>query len=566
MTKIIKFFTNNLFAYVFLVLMLIIMSFLLIKNAHDDSATTDEPIHILTGYEYWKGVFTVNPEHPPLGKQLAAIPLNFIVKPLLPVDQKFTSAINNFYYDSWVETKSYAQNWLYNTFGNNPDEIVFAARMIVALATILLGIIIFFVSYKWYGKTTSLISIFLFSLSPIFLTHGHLANTDVWMTLGYFSAVFSFAWYLENPKLYKMLLAAIIFSIALLLKFSAVLLIPVFVLLWLVKFHTSNKDNKYSWKKFIEVTFVFLVISLFIIWADYGFPMNFAPRSELNSVYSYTNKPLQILAPVLQHLPMPLYFKGLIMVFSSSLANRTAFILGHFFSGGVWYYFIIAFLVKEPLSLIILLFSGIFYWIFRKRKLEFHDWVLIIPVSVYLLASLASKLNIGIRHLLPIYPFIFIFIGYFVSELYEKYKNASKQKFLIFNFIILILFVWYLFANISIYPYYMTYFNELAGGPKNGVKLLSDSNIDWGQDMKRLANWLKEQNITEPIKMEYFWSGYLQPKYYGINFTTLEQNSPLQKGWIAVGASALQGQEFYWLNNYQPIQIIGNSIYVYKID
>jgi hypothetical protein len=111
----------------------------------------------------------------------------------------------------------------------------------------------------------------------------------------------------------------------------------------------------------------------------------------------------------------------------------------------------------------------------------------------------------------------------------------------------------------------MTYFNELAGGSKNGAKYLADSNIDWGQDMKRLANWLRDNNISEQIKMEYFWSGKLQPKYYGINFVELEKNNPNQKGWIAIGASALYMPEYTWLNSYEPVERVGNSINIYHV-
>ena len=560
-----KFFKSNIFAYIFVIILVGVMAFLLIKNAKDDSATTDEPIHILSGYEYWQKNYSVNPEHPPLGKQIATLPLELIIKPTLPIDIKFERAMNDYYYDSWNETRSYAQNWLYNTSGNNPDKIVFSARLMVVFATIFFAIALFFITRKWYGKTASLITVFLFCLSPIILTHGHLANTDMWMTIGYFLAIFSLVWLLENPKISRIIIAAIIFSIALLLKFSAVLLVPVLALLWLAKYYYSKKDQKYSWYNFIKTTFVFLMVSLLFIWADYGFPTRFAPKLIHSSNYSYTNIPLQTLAPILQHLPIPIYLKGLIMVFSSTLSYRNAFILGHSFSSGVWYYFPFAFLVKEPLSLLILLFSGIFYWIFRKRKLEFRDWILIIPVSIYLLTSVTSKLNIGIRHLMPIYPFIFIFIGYFVSEFYEKYRSVYRTKLFTFYFLLFTLLAWYFYANILIYPYYMTYFNELAGGPKNGPNLLSDSNIDWGQDMKRLSNWLDEQNITEPIKMEYFWSGYIQPEYYGINFVSLEQNNPNQKGWIAIGTSALQVPEFNWLQNYQPTKIIGNSLYIYYV-
>jgi len=557
-------FSKKVIIYLALFLMLFIMSLLLIKNAYDDSATTDEPIHILTGYEYWQGTFSVNPEHPPLGKQIAAIPLNFI-KPVMPADANFQKAINDYYYDSWQETRAYAENWLYDTTGNNPDKIITLARLSVVAFTIILGIIIFFTARRWYGAAPAIIAVFFYAFSPLILTHGHLANTDLWMCFGFFISIFSFAWFLEKPNLFKMIVAAVCFSAAILFKFSAVVLVLVLSILWFIKYKKADNKTQYSFKKFIVIAIVFCIISLFLIWADYSFPLNSAPAFNNQSGLSYTNKPLQVLSPILEHLPLPEYFKGVTMLFTTSLSSRPAYILGNYLYNGVWYYFPLAFLVKEPLSLLILFFSAIASWILWKKKLEFRDWVLILPIIIYFALALVSKLNIGLRHLLPIYPFIFIFIGYFISELFHRVKG-NRKLLTTFYLSLAVLFAWYLYANISIYPYYMTYFNELAGGAKNGWKILADSNMDWGQDMKRLAAWVKEENIQEPIKMGYFWSGYSEPKYYGINYIQLKANDPSQKGYIVVGASTLYKPEFAWLKNYKPIKIIGNSVFVYKIE
>lgn len=558
-----KYFNNNLAIIIIVIFLVTIMSLLLVKNARDDSATTDEPIHILSGYEYWQGVFSVNPEHPPLGKQIAALPLKFI-KPILPFDPKFQSAIGDVYYDSWQETRNYAQSWLYNTVGNNPDEIVFNARIMVVIFTVILGFVIFFIANKWYGKTAGIIAVFLYAFSPLILTHGHLANTDLWMTLGFFVSVFSFAWHLEKPSIAKMILAAIFFALAMLFKFSAVILVPVLVFLWFAKYRTSSNKIQCSIKNFIAITLVFLITSFALIWVDYGLTKDSAPKLFLNNQYVYTNQVLLKLAPELSILPLPQYFKGLIMVFSTNLSSRPTYILGHFFQSGVWYYFPIAFLSKEPLSFIIMLAGSIIYLVYKRKRLEFKDWLIIIPVGIYLLVALFSKLNIGIRHIMPIYPFLFILVGYFVSELYT-YVKKSKKLLIIYSLSFVALFAWYLYANISVYPYYMTYFNELAGGTKNGGNILTDSNIDWGQDTKRLSDWLKSENVQEPIKIHYDWSGDYQLKYYGINFTNLEENNPNQKGWIAIGVSDLQKPEYAWLKQHEPFKMIGNSLYVYNI-
>jgi hypothetical protein len=552
------------FAHFLVVLMLAVMGGLLVKNARDDSATTDEPIHILSGYEYWHGIFTVNPEHPPLGKQLAALPLIFI-RPNLPANSEFTNALSDFYYDSWAETKAYARHWLYGTPGNNPDQIVFAARMVVVIFTLILGGLLFVVSRGWYGTAAGLIAVFLFAFSPTLLAHGHLANTDLWATLGFFLGVFGFAWYLERPTLARMIIAATAFATALLLKSSSIALIPICAILWWIKYYSSKQHPLYGVKRFLLTAIVFFFVALSAIWADYGFPMHAAPPLTAHAMARDRDNSLAVLAPLLQHSPVALYFKALIMTTTAIFSDRSAYCLGHFYTGGVWYYFPLAFLVKEPLALLILLIAGTVFWPGWKRPVEFHDWVLIVPVFFYAGVSLFPQMNIGIRHLLPIYPFLFIFIGYSLSKFLTRYKAPSRKVFLASWGVLSLLLGWYLYANISIYPYYLTYFNQLAGGPVKGVRVLADSNIDWGQDMKRLSRWLRKQDIRGPVKMQYFWSDAVQANYYGISFVPLEKNHPTESGWVVIGATDLQRPEFNWLKQYSPTKIIGNSVYVYKL-
>jgi len=539
------------------------MAFFMTMAMKGDSATTDETIHVLSGYEYWRGRFTVNPEHPPLGKQIATIGLD-LLKPIMPINQRYEKAIKDYYYDSWAETREYSQKWLFKTVGNNAEQIVNSARTIVIIFTIILAIIMFFVARKWYGWLAALISVFLFAFSPVILTHGHLANTDLWMTLGFFISIFSFAYYLEKPHWWRLVLAAVCFALAILFKFSAVLLIPILVILWFVYRAKSQDRKNYSLKSFSILLLTFILISGFLIWADYGFPRHFAPPFVADPAFTYTNKPLRVLAPILTHLPVPEYFKGLVMVFATSVSERPAYLLGHFSAGGWWYYFPLAFLVKEPLPFILVLLSGLGCWIGWRKKLEFKDWLLVIPPAFYLLITLFTKLNIGIRHLMPIYPFLFIFAGYFISELFTRYKKSLITYYLLL-ITLAIMAVWYLSASICIYPYFMTYFNELAGGPRNGAAILVDSNIDWGQDMKRLANWLKENDITDQIKMEYYWASADQVDYYGVNYVGLKESDPTQRGWIVIGVSSLQRPVFSWLKNYTPVKIIGNSVYVYYL-
>lgn len=556
--------TKKIFIFLIVFALLALMSFFMYSELKDDSPTTDETIHVLSGYEYWRNNFSVNPEHPPLGKQIATLPLIFI-KPIMQADQNYSLAINDYYYDSWKETRAYSQNWLFKTTGNNADKIVNSARTSVLIFTLVFGLIIFFISRYWYGTKTALLALFLYCFSPLILAHGHLANTDLWATLGFFIAIFGFVYYLIKPLIWRLVLAGFCFALAILFKFSMIILIPILLIIWLVYRYKSNDREKYNIKNLLLIFMAYGFIALLLAWIDYGFPTNFAPIFQHFSDHQYTNSLLIYASNILTYLPIPQFFKGLIMVIATSVSQRPAYLLGHLSNGGWWYYFPIAYLVKEPLSIIILLVMGIiFYFFIRKKHLEFKDWILIIPPAFYIFVTLFSKLNIGIRHILPIYPFIFIFVGYTISQILSLFKKRVIA-YRLSLITLAVLLIWYLFASLSVFPYFITYFNELAGGPKGGARILTDSNIDWGQDLKRLGQWLEKNNITEKIKLEYFWTGLDAPTYYGINYQSLEKNNPAQKGWIAIGISALQTKEFSWLKNYPPITIIGNSVYVFNI-
>ena len=145
-------------------------------------------------------------------------------------------------------------------------------------------------------------------------------------------------------------------------------------------------------------------------------------------------------------------------------------------------------------------------------------------------------------------------------------------------FLVAVLVLWLTVETVATYPHYLAYFNELAGGPANGYKYAADSNLDWGQDLKRLSRYVEENKIGK-IKLDYF--GGSKPEYYlGSKYEKLDAGNPSQRhGWLAVSATLLQGGRaratkgfdqntsyYRWLDNYEPATRIGYSIFVYKLD
>lgn len=185
-----------------------------------------------------------------------------------------------------------------------------------------------------------------------------------------------------------------------------------------------------------------------------------------------------------------------------------------------------------------------------KKKIKSHEVFLLIIVCSFLIAASFSKIQLGVRYILPVYPFLFILAG--------KSAELIKRKFLKWPFILLI--VWYLFAAISTWPHYLGYFNEFIGGPANGYRILRDSNVDWGQDLPSLSKYMLGHGIEE-VSLLYF--GEADPKTYGIKFKNLsekEKNEPGNKVY-AISANYLEGVD--WSKRYKVTAMAGYSIFIY---
>ena len=199
-------------------------------------------------------------------------------------------------------------------------------------------------------------------------------------------------------------------------------------------------------------------------------------------------------------------------------------------------------------------------------------------LATYWYTSIRANLNIGVRHLMPVYGFTFIILSGGLAAIYTAVKKKPNSLYA-FCLLLLVLFSWYFYENLSIYPYYLTYFNQAAGRPSNGYLYVVDSNLDWGQDLKRLTNWVEKNNISH-IYLDYFgWADqnyYLGNKVIRIyagkynNARDFLRDNPLG-GYIAVSATYFMGSRekpetsYAWLDNYKPVTIIGNSIFVWHI-
>jgi hypothetical protein len=233
--------------------------------------------------------------------------------------------------------------------------------------------------------------------------------------------------------------------------------------------------------------------------------------------------------------------------------------MGRYSNTGWWYYFPIAFLIKTPIPILILACLAFLAFWRTRRNWGDECFVVVLPVLFFFFCML-GKINIGLRYVLPVYPFLFVFVSRLAAP------AVLHRRFLAISLSLLL--GWFLASSISIYPHYLAYFNELIGGPSQGYKYLVDSNLDWGQDVKGLRDYLRENGIDKIWEYGFFPDVL---SYYGIDHKPLPVNGEGVNGYVAITAMDLQSvrrndkHTFDWLKRRRPVAQIGYSIFVYNV-
>jgi len=590
--------------YIVVVILLLVFA-ISIGTALGDAAIMDEVAHIPAGYSYIKYAdFRLNPEHPPLLKDLAGIPLQFLdVK--FPTDEKqWTTDPNGQWHAGW--------KFIYLP-GNDTEKILFWSRFPIILIALFLGFMIFKWSRELFGAKAGLLALTLYAFDPNILGHNHYVTTDLGIAAFLFFAFYFFYKYLREPNWKTIVLFGIFMGLAQLAKFSAVLMFPVFGLV-IVLYALSRKDAlKFSFlwsgkvKKFwlkklylyfatFTVAFLIHILLIGIVYQLNIFQMPTEKIHQLVDTQLYggsknlTGETLHKMAnhPVLR--PYSQYLIGLFMVFGRVAGGNTTYFFGQVTNQSFREYFPLVFLIKEPLSILIFLLSSAaiaIYFFLRNNLADFprHVWKnvqnyldghvaetsMLLFVALYAYVSITGNLNIGFRHLFPILPFMYILISKEIFFLWAKLRGNTRK---IYSTMVVALLIWLGAGTALAYPYYLAYFNETIGGSKNGYKYVTDSNVDWGQELKRLRDFVEENNI-EKIRVDYFGGGDVA-HYIGDKAVIWHANMGQEPGWYAISATFIQNSLYYkltegrpdyqWLREREPNTSIGHSILIYKIE
>ena len=504
--------------------LLALMGGLQIASMREESQTYDEGLHLAAGVSYWKtGDFRANPEHPPLGKLLAAVPL-LLAGVEWNIGQK-----------QWHEQDQFtlAGPFVYRN-KIDADLLLFLGRLPTVLVSLGLGLGIALTGKRLFGPLAGIVALALYATDPNFIAHGHYITNDVLAAAAVFGSAITWLRAVETDRRRDWAIAAAMLGLALTVKFSTLFLIPVHAAIawW-------NGRLRLRW----------LAAAFAVVGAMYGpetLRLNTLPPLA-DRIPTRTKMGEAVHAAALDfRVPGHHYLDGVWQLISHQETGHRTYLLGEVKETGTWKYFFVAFAVKTPTAVLLLL--ALTAW--RVRPALWMNYP-----AVYFMMSLGSSLNLGLRHLLPVYPFLFLWIGAGLAwrwwpvllvalglQVYEVGRTA---------------------------PYYTAFFNRPSGGAENGHKILLDSNLDWGQDAKRLGRWVRERQL-EKICVSYFGTASLD--YYGIAQIPIahaRQGEGLDC-WAAVCANDLY--DLYlpagthaWTRKLTPAGTIGHSIFLYDL-
>lgn len=492
-----------------------------------ETPTVDEFAYVPAGLSYWRhGQHGFFPTNPPLVKYLLALPLAFDSSVQVPPVDEPPLDWGPWLYGNRFQAANSARYF----------QIFFRARLVVIVMALLCGVAVFAWARRLFGPRAASIAAALFFLCPNLLAHGHLATIDIACMLSIFLALACLSWMYLRPSWGRAALAGAALGLAFAVKYIALLLPPIVIAVAAVHrwrepdVPTGTRVRRLA----AELALIFLV-ALAVLNASAGFDGSFAPLGG----YSFRSgfcRGLQGWLPSWLPVPLPrIYLTGFDVV--KQLAEQSEFgsyLHGEWRQHGWWYYNLVAFGLKMPLPVLILM-----AWSFGAIRrggiaaARIFD-LLLPPVALFALFATFSRVNLGLRHVLAAFPFLFVACGAVFTA--ERWRLRPKLHLAVAS----VALAGSLLIAARIHPDYLTFFNSIAGGPGGGADWLIDSNLDWGQDLYRVPEVARRLKGDKPIRLLYF--GHVDPRLYGIRFQLMPA-TPV-KDVIAVSENFLRGYTY----------------------
>ena len=536
-----------------LVLLLLLQGLIFIGAS---SQTSDEAVHLAAGYSYLtRGDFRLNPEHPPLIKQISALPL-------LGLDLEFPEGSLWNRADEW----NFGRVFVHENRVKN-DTILLLGRLPVLLLSCLLAWLLFHWSRRLFGPRAALVCLALYVLDPNVVAHSSLVTTDLGITLFIFLSVYSLWRWTERPTRRALLLVGFAVGGTFAAKYTALWLLPILgglgLLLLVLRIpipsHPWYPDrgmaggDRWAWERLRPLLMAAAIVgavAFVVVAVSYGV------------------------------VGLPAYLVGLERTLSHSAGGHTAYLMGELSDTGWWYYFLFAYLIKTPPGILLIVASSLLALSLGQRLTLKNDLFIYLPVALVVAITCVWKVNIGLRHLLPIYPFLYLGAGRLMTR-WPAAGRAGRLTALI-PLMVLLCLVWTGWEAASIAPHHLAYFNGLVGGPENGHDYLLDSNLDWGQSAKAVREYMMEENVPS---IYLGFAGNSDPWYEGVRYQYVPGSGNLQnpkdrmflmpeggeRELLAVSAMVLHSVHFTdpnlydWLKGRRPIAMPGYSYLVYDI-
>jgi hypothetical protein len=497
-----------------------------------ESATFDETAHLGAGISFLeRSDFRLNPE-PPLARMWAALPLWIGGAGADYESEGWTDA------DQWRFGFEFLNGPIADPRRRNPSDRLMPARLMMVLLGAAMGLVVYGWARGLFGRDAALVALFLFSLSPTILAHARYVTLDAPAALGFVLSLWLWWRCLRSPRWWSGLLMGAALACALLMKYSTLVVVPLILALG-IAWAIVRRPPKRELLKMSAALAVAAVVAWAGLWAGYGFHYAAVtgPRTLNWEQTNLEEGPAAIIVDFARRhrLAPEGYVFGLAQL--RGHMSRYAFLNGEIRIIGWRHYFPEAFLLKTTPALLALLGWTLWEAWKRSRWKSLDGWFLAAPVLTYSAVSIQSSMNIGHRHLLPIYPLLFIAIGHATASLLKRSRAAGVAALLLVS---------HAASSMLQCPRYLSYFNFIAGGADGGWRYLVDSNIDWGQDLARLKAWVESQG--EPIHLAYF--GTADPRAYGIDahkvfyYYDFRRESPVIPGpgqLLAVSVTLLQG-------------------------
>ena len=566
--------------------------------AFTNSVATDEPAYIASGLAIVRtGDFRLAYQQGPLMDILCGVATAHVAPPL-PLDAP-----------EWRIPSPYpfgVRFWSTLSPGD-AARVLFAARLPALGISVALALLVLVWARQLYGWPAAGLALGLYCFEPNLLAFSSLAGNDLAIVAGIAFCLYAWWRYLRSRSSGWLALTGLALGVALLIKQSALLLVillPLLAALDAAAVRRAGDSPLVPGRYLAGRMVIVLVVAAVVVWAGFGFQ---------TQTVGYANWPVDQRPPGALRLPAGQFINGLISQTWHQRLGHPAYLLGQTYERGRWYYFPVALAVKTPLPLLALIAAA-----FALRRFRRDELFLALPAAAFFLAAMSQRVNIGVRYVLIVYPLLIAFAARVAAWRWparrppldlardgpvqhgrgdpaprdpegpsgsrRKRSEGPRAGWAAVG----ALAAWMVVEALLYAPQYLPYFNELAGGPAGGDRILADSNMDWGQDLKRLAAWQRRHPV-QPLYLAYSGSG--DPLHFGIRAIPLPGYAPLwprapmppewyraesrpRSGWIAVSVNCLRLDlksltdrdiSYAWLQRYKPVAHAGYSIQIYHI-